>query len=1191
MSFETVSHKFRITKQLYRPLLLALVVVGMTCFNHLMFAQLAGGSITGIVKDQSGQGITNAEVTAINTATNQAFHTSTSSEGYFTFPVLQASVYKITVHAQGFKEYIHENIKLDIAAALEVDASLSVGQVSETVTVTTEAPLLETENSSLGQVIPNRSVDDLPLDGRNSYGFASLVPGVNAPIGFSQTAFDEYNDQFLSINGSRPNQNQFLLDGGQNSEPAFTGPGYYPSVDVVSEYKVETNNLDAEYSHSGGGVINVITKSGSNKFHGSGWEFFRNTDLVANDYFSNLAGLPRADFKFNQFGGTFGGPIIHNKTFFFFGYEGLRWVQAGSGVGTIPTALQRSGDFSQTVDGSGNVIPIYDPKTTVPDPANPGQFLRTQYPGNKIPLGEQDPVAVALLAYLPPPNQPGTSTGANNYITNFSSPITENSFSLRIDHAITGTQSIFGRYSINDTAQTRPNLYGTANPNYVISSPTAGTDFLRQQQATVGYTNSLRSNVVLDLNSSYIRYFIGRTLPGYNVDPTVVGLPSYFKTLAAQQTPCFPTIGASGQGLNLSLGNIGGGFIGGSCYTLSDVYPDLRENGTVTVVHGKHSFKFGADFGIAWLYTPRYEPAGPTFNFSPGATAGPDPLNSTAASTTGVGLASFMSGDGQGGGGSVSFSNSQYVSSKYWGIFAQDAWRISQKLTLNIGLRYDYDAPWTERHNRLSDFDPTITSPVQVVGLPQLHGGLTFPGVNGVSRSEFDPYRKEIAPRLGFAYSLFSNFTVRGGYGIFFAPLGGAGYNGNSVPDDGFSATTPWITTEPDGVTPLNFMANPFPLGFNKPTGSSAGATTYLGLGAVGTYRNRQIASQQQWNLDTQTVLPGKMLLDVAYAGGRGDHLYGDYNPDQLPDQYLSMGSALLNQVPNPFYGNPLIQAGGLSGTTVSAEQLLLPFPQFSGVTYGNASSFGASLYNSLQAKLVRRFANGFSVLSSYTWSKLRDNIGASETGFPGSVVPGSGIQDWDNLKKEWSVAEFDVPHYWTTSGIYELPFGKGRKYLKNSGKADYVIGGWQLEGINSFISGYPVVVYPANQTLNNNGGFQRANWNGQKAAGSGRVDKRLNSYFNVAQFSAPAPFTYGNSPRLISSLRTPITYNTDLSFIKKVKFAERFTGEFRFEAFNVFNHPLFGGPDTALGDGRTGIVNSQVNLPRQVQVAGKITF
>ena len=396
-------------------------------------AQSAAGSIVGIVRDNAGNVIPGAQVTALNTAVNQSIDAATNASGYYSFPLLQPARYRITIHAPGFKEYVQDNVPLEVAQTLTVNATLEVGQVTQSVTVTSAPPLLDTQTSSLGEVIPTKSVVDLPLNGRNSYGFASLVPGVVAPYGFSQTAFDEYNDQFISINGSRPNQNLFLLDGGMNSEPAFTGPGYFPIVDLVQEYKVQTNNLGAEYSNTGGGIINVITRSGTNQIHGAAWWFFRHTDLSANDFFSNQAGLGRAHYQFSQFGATVGGPIIRDKTFFFFAYEGLRWVQSGSAVGTLPTAAQRNGDFSSTFNSAGQVIPIYTPFSTTPDPANPGQFLRTQYPGNMILPGDINPVAKALLAYLPLPNRAGKPvTGSNNYYTNYSSPIVENNFSIRL---------------------------------------------------------------------------------------------------------------------------------------------------------------------------------------------------------------------------------------------------------------------------------------------------------------------------------------------------------------------------------------------------------------------------------------------------------------------------------------------------------------------------------------------------------------------------------------------------------------------------------------------------------------------------------------------------------------------------------------------------------------------------------------
>jgi hypothetical protein len=353
--------------------------------------------------------------------------------------------------------------------------------------------------------------------------------------------------------------------------------------------------------------------------------------------------------------------------------------------------------------------------------------------------------------------------------------------------------------------------------------------------------------------------------------------------------------------------------------------------------------------------------------------------------------------------------------------------------------------------------------------------------------------------------------------------------------------------------------------------------------------RHRPVSYATEWNLDVQETLPGNVLFDIAYTGSHGIHLYGDFNPNQVPDQYLSMGNALLQQVSNPFSGS--ITSGGLSGSTVAASQLLRPFPQFAGVTMGNASFFGASSYNAMQLKVEKRYSHGFNLLLAYTWSKLMDNIPASETGFPGGSFGGTGIQDWDNLRAEWAIASFDTPHYLAINGIYEFPFGHGRRFFNHNRAADYVIGGWQLNGIFSAVSGTPQEVFAASNTLFNDGGTQRANWNGKNPTLHGPISKRLNEYFDVSDFSQPAAFTYGNSPRMLSNLRAPRFVNTDLSGIKMIPIHESLKAEFRAEAFNLFNHPTFGPPDTSIGDGTTGIINSQVNLPRQIQVAVKVIW
>jgi outer membrane receptor protein involved in Fe transport len=802
-----------------------------------LFAQTATGSIAGTVTEKSGNVVAGATVSLINTETNEVRAASTNDSGYYSIPLLPPADYRLSVAMQGFSKFVQSNIHLNVGDALTVNAALQIGGVAQEVTVTGQPSSLETETSSLGQVLGNKTILDLPVNGRNSYSFATLVPGVLASAGFTQTAFDEYNDQFVSINGSRPNQNVFLLDGGMNTQPALSGPGYYPSIDLVQEYKVQTNNFSAEFSNTSGGVINVITKSGTNHVHGSLYEFFRDTGLNANDYFANNAGLPRAPFHYNQFGASVGGPIVHDKSFYFFSYEGLRWTQAVTTTATLPTLAQRTGDFSQTRNASGQVIPIYDPFSTVPDPSNPGQYLRTQFAGNKIPANRVDPVAANLMGYIPPPNRPGDSvTGANNFISNTSSPITKNEFSLRIDQALTQNSKIFGRFSIADTSQVRPPIFGS-DPKFKVSAPILGPDTLRQMQTTIGDTTVLSPSTVLELNSSFIRFHLARRPPGQGFDPTQLGFPSYFSDLAKTTVPCFPTAVVGGLGSSESIPNIGwGGLLGQLCWIgiLNDANQVFHEFGNLTKVAGTHVLKVGGDFGTGMFTTSRFNNGAGFYDFGPDFTQGPNPF---AAGASGVGTASFLLGTGDSG-FNYSGGPDEINSFKYYGGYVQDDWKVTSRLTLNLGIRYDYETPWRERFNRITGWDPTAASPLQVPGL-NLVGGLDFPGSNGLSRYHFDPDRRTgVQPRLGFAFALSDTTALRGGYGIYMGPVVGSGYNGNGVPSTGFLGSTPWVTTL-DGVTPLNRLSNPFPTGFTYPTGSSLGLATELGQSVVAMDRHR----------------------------------------------------------------------------------------------------------------------------------------------------------------------------------------------------------------------------------------------------------------------------------------------------------------------------------------------------------------
>lgn len=1152
-----------------------------------LFAQTATGSIAGTVLDKAGNVLGHAVVTLTNAETNEVRTALTNDHGYYLLPLLPPANYSLAIQVPGFNKFVQSNIHLNVGDALTINASLQIGQVTQQVTITDQPSALETETSSLGQVLGNKTILDLPVNGRNSYSFATLVPGVLASAGFTQTAFDEYNDQFVSINGSRPNQNVFLLDGGMNTQPALSGPGYYPNIDLVQEYKVQTNNFSAEFSNTSGGVINVITKSGTNRLHGSLYEFFRDTGLNANDYFANRAGIPRAPFHYNQFGGSVGGPIIHDKTFFFFSYEGLRWTQAVTTTATLPTLAQRSGDFSQTRNSAGQLIPIYDPFSTMPDPANPGQYIRTQFPGNTIPAERIDPVAANLMSYIPTPNQPGDPvTGANNFVSNTSSPITKNEFSLRIDHALTGNSKLYGRFSIADTSQDRPPIFGS-DPKFKVSAPILGPDFLRQMQTTIGDTTALSPSLVLELNSSFIRFHLTRQPPGQGFDPTQLGFPSYFATLAKTTVPCFPTVIVGGLGSSESIPNIGwGGLLGQLCWIgiLNDANQVFHEYGNLTKVAGTHVIKVGGDFGIGMFTTSRFNNGAGLYTFGPDFTQGPNPFT---AGTSGVGTASFLLGTGDSG-FNYTGGPDEINSFRYYGGYVQDDWKVSSRLTLNIGIRYDYETPWRERFDRITGWNPSAPSPLQVAGL-NLVGGLEFPGTNGLSRYHFDPDRRSgVQPRLGFALALSDSTALRGGYGIYMGPVVGSGYNGNGVPSTGFLGSTPWVNSL-DGVTPQNTLQNPFPQGFVYATGSSLGLATELGQSVVAMDRHRKTSYAEQWNLDFQHTFPKKVLFDLAYAASHGVHLYGDFNVDQLPDKYLSLGSQLNEQVANPFYGK--ITTGGLSGPTVAQRQLLLPYPQFSAVTLGAGSFFGASLYNALELKVERRFANGFSILGSYTWSKLMDNVPPTTTGFPGGTFAGGSTQDWENLRAEWSLATFDTPQYLAINGIFDLPFGKGRRWAHENNVANYFIGGWQLNGIGTVQSGTPQEVFMAANTLFNNGGTQRANWNGMNPIPHTSVKSRLNRYFNLDDFSAPAPFTYGNSPRTLGNLRSPGVANLDLSGIKNTHLVEGIDLQFRAEAFNIFNRTQFAPPDTALGDNTTGVISSQVNAPRELQFALKLLF
>jgi outer membrane receptor protein involved in Fe transport len=1134
--------------------------------------QSSTGTINGTVTDRSGAAISGAAVTLTDVDTGELRHAITTATGTYSFEFLPPAVYSVAVKAEGFASYLQNAIKLDVASAVSVSPKLNIGSQTSTVSVTDEAPLLETETSSIGYEIDQKTITDLPTDGRNVYGLATLVPGVIAPPAFTQVSTGMYNEQFVSINGSRSNQSLFLLDGGTNSNSAFYGPTLYPSIDSVQEFKVQTNNYSAEYSNAAGGVVNVITKSGTETYHGSLFEFLRNNDLDANYFFNNRYNVPLGPYKFNQFGAAVGGPVriphiydpVKNKLFFYFSYEGLRWIQITNTSAIVPTALEHQGDFSQTYAPNGQLQVIYDPATVHPDPdpTDPGGFIRDPFPGNKIPQSRWDPVAANILSYYPLPNVGGTGliAGQNNFYESQSGLTSKDTGSFRLDYAISDTQRIFGRYAENVSVIHRPNPFlGSTAP----AGPSIGDDRLLQYQDVIDYTNTLSPHTVLELNTSFNRYPLYRTPPGYGFNPTQVGMPSYFNELNSTLPPCFPEIGAAG-------------YIGvGVCGELVNIMNAYQEVANVIRTYHSHTFKFGLIFSTNQQDTRANVDAQANLNFGTAQTA----QNTNVYSpTSGNAMASFLVGFGNGG-QIVSGQPPIFVITKHWGGYFQDDWQFRRDLTFNLGLRYDVNTPYTERHNRMTDLTLTAQSPLQVPGL-DLKGGFEYPGTDGLSRYVSNVDFHDVQPRLGFSYAVSPKLVVRGGGGLFMGPIIGSG-----TPQDGYYSSTQWVASLDGGIHEEYPLSNPFPQGFVLPTGNSLGLATLLGQGGTGIRRNQKTSYSEQWNLDTQYALPGNLLLDVAYAGSAGMHLYYFQVLNQLPDNLMSMGTALQQQVPNPFYGK--VSIGSLSQPTISREQLLLPYPQF---TFLNSNtSEGNSIYHALQVVLKRNFQKGFSFQISYTYGKLIDDM----DGFGAWTGPADGgnIQDWDNPKAERAPAIFDVTHHVVANWVYELPFGRGKPFVHER-LASAIVGGWQLNGIGTFQGGVPLQMGTITNTLDNNGGAQRPNRvPGVSPYEHGAMYQRINQYFNPAAYTAPPAFTYGNIARSLGYLRGPGIANWDLSVFRNIHLYDRLGLQLRAEAFNAFNRTQFGIPDTTIGDPAAGTITSQANDPRTIQIAAKLTF
>ncbi|MEZ5351330.1 MAG: carboxypeptidase regulatory-like domain-containing protein [Bryobacteraceae bacterium] len=1134
------------------------------------FAQVA--SLTGRVTDASGAVIPAAAVTARSVETGITVAAETTSEGYYTLPALQPGRYEVTITKDGFVPVRQTGLELTVQQVARLDVTLQVGSVAETIEVQAQTPLLDSESSTVGQVIGNRQVTELPLLGRNTYALAMLVPGVRPSFGVNNVVIDQISTVSYSINGQRASSNEFLLDGAPNSTASQNQPVINANPDMVQEFKVETNSFSAEYGRAAGGVFNVVTRSGTNDLHFTAYEFFRNDKLNANDFFANRSGTERPPFRFNQFGGTVGGPVYipkvydgRNRTFFFFNTELVRFVQGITFTAVVPEPAQLGGDFSNARLADGRSVNIFDPSTTRANPNGTG-FLRSAFPGNVIPASRIDPVAAKVIPLLPRPTQPGQPLGRINFTRTDGNRVPKDSYSIRGDHNFTAANRLYLRYSYDDTPLIRALAYGE---DLRQVSPTAGPQVFTRWNAALEDSHTFSPSLLGTVRYSVTRLINNRRPYSDGFDITSIGLPAYLKEGMVDPLS-LPAINITGLSRTGSVPNtVVGGFIGATD-TINFGPTTHSFQGSMSKTLTSHTLKFGGEYRVIQFNTRQTGDQAHNFGFSPQWTQGPNPTASSA--TAGTGLATFLLGIPT---GAVAPVPALAMTTKYSALYVQDSWKITPAFTLNWGFRYEFESPRTDRFNQLTNFDYNAASPLRASGL-DLRGGLTFVGVNGVSRYNATPDRNNFAPRMGIAWRIRPKTVVRAGAGLFYAATTGIGGGAAAFGVSGFQASTD-IVTSLDGVTPVVQWSDPYPQRFNSPSGSSLGLATLAGQNIQFFDRSNYVPYSGQWNFNIQQELPLNTLFEVGYAGSRGVGFAQGRTWNQLPDSALALGNALRQQVPNPFFGQ--ISVGALSRPTVARAQLLRPYPHFGTVASQNAS-WASSNYHALEAKVEKRYASGLSALVSYTWSKLMDyGIGP----FAGESLGAHGFQNNNNLAADWAVSATDQTHRILFNAVYEIPLFK-----TGNGVTQKLLGGWQVGGIWMAFSGGPLgVASQVNNTFSQGGG-QRPNWNGQNPCLANPSPQR---WLDASVFSNPAAYAFGNAPSTYGGCRSDATSQVDLSFNKNTRVRERLTLQFRAEMFNIANTPRFAPPNQTFGNPQFGVVAAQGNLPRIVQFGLKLIY
>jgi Carboxypeptidase regulatory-like domain len=1104
-----------------------LVMMVLTHLQTELHAQSTKVELSGLVSDPSGLAVGGADGRLVNVNTEAEQVMVTNADGRYHFFALQPGTYTIIVSRTGFSTLRREGVVLRVGDQVALDLTLQVGNITESVNVIAEAPLLQSSRGTVSFTVEQRRVVTLPLDGRNFIPLVALAPGVMLPPAST----------LPRINGSRPRVSEYIYDGISVLQPEPGQVAYFPVVDAIEEFRVETNSYSAEYGRSNGGVIMVNQKAGSNDFHGSLFEFLRNEAFNSRNLFATTGPKPR--FRRNQYGFVFGGPIQRNKTFFFVDYQGTRLQTGTVRTSTVPTSLQRQGIFG---------TPVYDPTTTRQTGSG---FVRDRFANDTIPLNRFDSAFRNVVARYPTPNVfiNGQEATANNYVLIRNERTGQDQFGVRLDRNLNSAQRIFARYEYlrDDSHPVTPLPDGSG----IITTGVVGDTLTRADSIAFEHNWTLSSTQVNQLRFGYTRRgFDRKSLRTGRSASEASGIPNIPASAFSDTLPAYDVVG---------LQQVGPQANGNAEFTTS--VTQLVNN--FSWLRGRHSIKLGGDWRIERLDV--LQPPSPTgsFQFTNILTA-----NLSAAGTpmtgTGNSFASFLLGQVQ------NFTidiQQEFLEprAQIAEFFFQDDFKASDRLTLNLGVRYTLNFPSTIVDDRGAVFNLQTQK-------------LDFLGKDGQPRAARELETLNFAPRVGFAFRLSKNFILRSGYGLTWIEQAGL--------------TTPFTTPffpfiQTAGQRSLDNINAAFVLSRGPSVQvMDPNPDSGLGQGVFGVERNQKSGYAQQWNLSFQKTYGEDWSMEIGYLGSKLTNLgVPDVNLNQLPTEELALGSVLTQQVRNPFFGEIPVSSS-LGSATVARQQLLRPYPRFTTVAlYRN--NVGHSTYHSLQTRLERRFSDGLTFGAAYTFSKLIDDAGAV---FDAAILTGPAASfqaaDSHNRRLEKDHSTGSIPNVFAGSFVWELPWGQGRRW-NLTGWKNTLAGGWQLAGIVRLQSGSPLSVTQATN-LNAFAGFgiQRPNRTGDTALPS--EERSTARWFNTAAFTQASQFTLGSSSR--NPVVGPGYQTLDVMLAKIFPITEQFRAEFRVEAFNATNTPPLTAPNTSFGTAAFGTITRAFD-PRVFELVLKLHF